>query len=327
MELICCTNIQGNPRHRIETCFARKEKAKVLSKKESSAGWKHGTTGVTGDYFYNVCHDCDPKKMKTVKINTSQFTAPIMTKKLKKETVMVKKKESKPTHKPKHVCQCGVSTDDPAKFIIEQGICRKCYMKEYYRKNSRKKAVEAVKERTTGEGVLGKPKREETTVKAPENTTGTPVCRVCGIKSTEALVFSLDKNLCGECECKLHPDYRKTTSGPSVDDVLGVTVKGCGNGKLNVGTGADGEGQIVFDAVPTDSAVITTDYGYHTLLKEGYRRATPRYKVLLDFTDHPELLEFLEKEAKKDFRTPRAEILAFVKFVSEISERAVKNGE
>ena len=270
MKLVQCSRIPGNPRHRIETCLARKEKAKVLSKKESSAGWKHGTTGVTGDYFYNVCYDCDPKKMKTVKIDTSQLTAPITTKKLKKESVMVKKKELRATHKPKYVCKCGFGTDDPAKFIIEQGVCRKCYMKEYYIKNPRKgKVAEPAKKGTTGEGVLGKPKM------AAERQTSDRYKRLFRIASE---VKDIGRKT---------PRYKKGV-------LMGITVKAT---------------DVLEKPAPTADDV----FGEIVMLMRG--------TVLLDFTEHPELLEFLEKISKTEFRTVNTQIMSIL----DRYHRTVKN--
>ena len=294
MTLIQCTRIQGNPKLLPSECWARKVKADEQHEKyaQINAGARKWGGGIAkGDYFLELCYSCDPSEMKTVEIDEGQFTPPDLKKICKKEVKKVKKQESK----PKHVCkECKETTDTPHKFILEDGVCRKCYMRGYHKthpkktskpKESRQKAdaVESLLAQgfavVEGKEALLDIPVEKLTLRDIAEAGGevrirekVAVCKVCGIKCTDADTFNMEKSLCGDCE----------TFVPYID-----SEEGKGSEGLKVGQGS------------MKHELLGLPVGLWT-------------SIQVDFSSHPELLAYLEKMAKLDFRSPQMELLAIL---------------
>lgn len=305
MKLVCCTRIPGEPRHRIETCRERKEKAKTEAEKLgpiNAKARKLGTGVVPMEHTLVFCLDCDPTEMKTVEFDVSGYAAPMATGKKqvvrkekavkeakeRAEKLAIEAKEEATGKEKKYVCkECGEGTDDKDKFIHEKGICRKCYMKDYYRKNPKKigsklaprksRQGEDVVERMLAqipEGKILNTPVKDLTLRDVAKAGGevrimekpTPSCKVCGIKCTEADTFSMEEKICGKCERK--------AAIPTVEEVREMK---------------------------------------HTLRAPAKDRQGEILIMAVDFTGHLELYDFLKRVADEDFRSPENQVLALLK--------------
>lgn len=335
MTLVKCIRIPGKPKHRIETCWERKEKAKAEAErlKPINAKARKGGTGVTiMDQGLTFCLDCDPTGMKTIEFDAGTISAPILQKKCKKPVLIQPKQQSKEkedTVEKKFACKaCKTETDNPDAFIHKQNICRKCYMKEYYKRHPKKSGstlaprmsrqeedivdvilkggakIAVPKRAAKGKGLekqidFGKPKKVE--VKAEEKVLDVPVEKL----TLRDIVEAGGEVAIGEAKdvpkCKTCGTRCTETETFNMEKCL------CGGCLLN----------------KEHIDQLTKAHKEREEWREGIVQffGPTDEQVVVDFARHPELLDFLKEMAGEDFRPVEMEILAILDHLKQTREK------
>lgn len=310
MLLVKCTTLPGKPKHSMATCEARiakaEESAEAVKKanrnrdaKKTTGEDDSGTGRVVGsDYFIDLCLGCDPTKMKTVEVDESKILPPSESMTARP---FVDKKEVKAAADQRgeiltrerememkedmyiYVCnKCGTATKDRHKFMPNLGICRACYMRDFYKKNPPKTGSKLAPKKSKGdvvdellkdaEVVSGASTVLDFELSPAEQNTTVPVCVDCGIKCTEADVFNMEEKLCGACELK----------EMTWEEKKAAMIKAGG-----------------------------IEYAKGTVLMPG--NVTIQFPtVAVEFKNRKDLYEFLKEIASDEFREPAGQILALV---------------